>query len=95
MADPCPRCQAPLPDAVGGAGERVCASCGNRTGVPPGSATVTLHAGGATSVYLPADTPGTGTTTTPAVMGPKASLSHVGLEGGVTLAPPREGSRSG
>lgn len=65
----------------------VCPACGYRTA--SSSPTVTLSEGSASSVLLPDDTPGGGGASEfPSVMGPATSLSQVGLEGGVTLAPP-------
>ncbi len=82
----CPACTAPLPNPQA----RRCPGCGADLH-EANPETVTIQVGRADSViYLPDDEsdnrqPASAPTT---VVGPKASLSHVGLEGGVTLDQP-------
>ncbi len=82
----CPSCGSSLAVA-----EERCPACGSRPAVG-NPETVTIQIGRSDSVvYLPDDTTGTSSrqaVVPTTVVGPRASLSHLGMEGGVTLEQP-------
>ena len=90
---PCPACGSPLPSPQ----PTSCPNCGVSLSAGGNPETVTIEIGRNDSVvYLPDETQGdagTGDNTRSSlvptsVVGPRASLSHVGMEGGVTLERP-------